>query len=294
MTDLKKQLQQLVPDQGYFVGIDSDGCVFDSMDVKHREFFIPNVIKHYGLYPVAGAVRETWEFVNLHSVWRGTNRFPALVKVFDLLRKRKEITAKGITVPQLSDLSSWITNTSGLSSSNLKTYLASHPSAELEKVFIWSEAVNYDISQWLTALPPFRHAPAAIEKLHIIADIIVVSQTPQAALEKEWTEEGLIKYVRAIAGQEYGTKSEHLSLAAQGKYPTDRILMIGDAPGDLKAARENGVLFFPVIPGREDECWKELLSEGISRFTEKKFSGKYQQELIDLFSSSLPEKPTWE
>lgn len=32
--------------------------------------------------------------------------------------------------------------------------------------------------------------------------------------------------------------------------------MIGDAPGDLKAARGNGALFFPVNPGDEEESWK--------------------------------------
>ena len=52
--------------------------------------------------------------------------------------------------------------------------------------------------------------------------------------------------MRLIAGQEYGTKAEHLALAAKGKYADDHILMIGDAPGDFKAAKSNGVLYFPI------------------------------------------------
>ena len=54
-------------------------------------------------------------------------------------------------------------------------------------------------------------------------------------------------YVRLRkAGQELGTKTEHLKLAAKNKYPPERILMIGDAPGDLNAARANGALFYPI------------------------------------------------
>ena len=74
------------------------------------------------------------------------------------------------------------------------------------------------------------------------------------------------KYVRAIAGQEIGTKTEHLTMAAKGKYPDNRILMIGDAPGDFKAARENGALFFPVVPGRENESWKLFYEEALDIF----------------------------
>ena len=59
---------------------------------------------------------------------------------------------------------------------------------------------------------------------------MVVSQTPTADLEREWAEHGIDSFVHLIAGQERGTKSEHLKYAAAGKYDKNRILMIGDAP----------------------------------------------------------------
>ena len=65
------------------------------------------------------------------------------------------------------------------------------------------------------------------------ADMIVVSSTPVRALTSEWHEHDIAKYVRVIAGQEMGKKALHLKLAASGKYPEDRILMIGDAPGGI-------------------------------------------------------------
>ena len=39
----------LIPKHDFLVGIDSDGCAFDTMEVKHKECFIPNIINSYGL-----------------------------------------------------------------------------------------------------------------------------------------------------------------------------------------------------------------------------------------------------
>ncbi|HBT21747.1 MAG TPA: haloacid dehalogenase, partial [Verrucomicrobiales bacterium] len=63
--------------------------------------------------------------------------------------------------------------------------------------------------------------------------------------EREWAEHDISKFVEIIAGQEMGTKTEHLKFAAVDNYAAEKILMIGDAPGDHKAAKANGVLFFP-------------------------------------------------
>ena len=60
----------------FLVGIDSDGCVFDSMELKHKECFIPAFINHYELQGVSKYAREAAEFVNLYSKSRGVNRFP--------------------------------------------------------------------------------------------------------------------------------------------------------------------------------------------------------------------------
>jgi hypothetical protein len=76
------------PRQAFFVGIDSDGCAFDAMELKHKECFIPTIVKVWGLQAVSKYARETCEFVNLYSKTRGLNRWIALTRVFDLLRIR--------------------------------------------------------------------------------------------------------------------------------------------------------------------------------------------------------------
>ena len=86
--DPAQPLKDFQPQHDFFVGVDSDGCVFDTMELKQKECFIPNTIKIWNLQSVSKYARETAEFVNLYSKWRGINRWPALTKVFDLLAER--------------------------------------------------------------------------------------------------------------------------------------------------------------------------------------------------------------
>jgi len=286
-------LEELKPEKEFFIGIDSDGCVFDTMEVKHKEFFCPNTVKYFGLFAIAKYVRETWDFVNLYSVTRGINRFPALVKVMDLLAERPEIQELGFKLPDMDPLREWIGKETRLGNPVFKEYVKNNPHPSLDPVLKWTLAVNEDIAKWLRNTPPFPFARKSIEKLSSLADAVVVSQTPLEALKREWEEHSIDKYVRAIAGQELGTKTEHLAMAARGRYPDDRILMIGDAPGDHKAALGNNALFFPVVPGHENRSWKLFYEEALDRFIAGTYKGDYQERLISEFRKSLPEKPSW-
>jgi len=142
-------------------------------------------------------------------------------------------------------------------------------------------------------VPPFPFVRECLEKAAPKADMIIVSATPGEALEREWAEHDLAKYVAVIAGQEMGKKAEHLKLAAGGKYAPEKILMIGDAPGDMRAARANNALFFPVNPGAEDESWERLHTEAMDRFFAGTYKGAYEDQLVKEFLAFLPEKPTW-
>jgi phosphoglycolate phosphatase-like HAD superfamily hydrolase len=99
------------------------------------------------------------------------------------------------------------------------------------------------------------------------------------------------KFVRAICGQESGTKKETLAVAKH--YAENHALMIGDAPGDHKAAVANNCLFFPINPGNEQASWQRLLDEGIDRFFGGTFAGEYQEQLLDEFNKYLPSSPPW-
>jgi phosphoglycolate phosphatase-like HAD superfamily hydrolase len=288
--DPQKILKELKPLHDYFIGIDSDGCVFDSMEVKQKEFFIPNALKHFNLYAISDILTRNWEFVNLYSINRGGNRFTSLIKVFELLAVNSDVIKSGVKLPDLSPLKEWIKTETKLGNATLRKYFESHYDSDLEKVLIWSESINDEIGRLLKKIPPFPHALQSIKQCYSMADLVIVSQTPYEALEREWRENDLIKFVRTIAGQEQGTKAEHLALSAIGKYHDDRILMIGDAKGDLDAAKKNGILFYPVIPGSEDYSWERFLNEGLDRFMKGNYSDGYEKTLITEFLKALPEK----
>jgi phosphoglycolate phosphatase-like HAD superfamily hydrolase len=287
----QKQLIDYKPVRDFFVGIDSDGCVFDSMEAKQKEFFIPNALKYFSLFPVSKILRETWEFINLYSVHRGGNRFISLIKVFEILSSDKRVIDSGVKLPDISALKTWVSKENKLGNDTLRKYLELNPDSDLQKILTWSEKLNEDIAVWLNKIPPFPSARKAIEYLSGKADLMVVSQTPLEAVEREWEENDIRKYVRFIAAQEHGTKTEHIALAARHKYAKTRILMIGDAKGDLDAAVNNDILFYPVIPGNEDQSWNRLLNEAFDRFISGKYSGTYQDSLVNEFLLSLPDRP---
>ena len=112
------------PQQSFFVGIDSDGCAFDAMELKHKECFTPSTIKVWGLQPISKYARETRECVNLYSKSRGLNRWIALVKVFDLLAERPEVIARKAKVPKGDKLKEFIASGYPLSHKGLEAYAA--------------------------------------------------------------------------------------------------------------------------------------------------------------------------
>lgn len=284
-------MNDLKPENSLFIGIDSDGCVFDTMELKHKECFIPNFISYFNLQGVSKYARQAAEFVNLYSKSRGINRFPALVEQLDWLRRRPEVRSRKVEVPVLNSLMHWVGTESRLGNPALEKAAAATSDPELVRALAWSKAVNQSIARMVRGVPPFPYVRECLERLAGKADMLVVSATPTQALRSEWQEHDIAKYVRAIYGQEHGTKKEMLTAAVD--YAPGRALMVGDAPGDCKAAMANRCLFFPINPGAEEASWKRLLDDGIPRLLAGTFAGDYQNELLAEFDSCLPERPPW-
>jgi phosphoglycolate phosphatase-like HAD superfamily hydrolase len=288
-----RPLVELQPEYPFFVGIDSDGCAFDTMEIKHKECFAPNIIKHWDLQAVSKYAREAAEFVNLYSQWRGINRWPALVMVLDLLRERSEVQRRGAHIAEVPKIREFIASGVAKSNESLERIVEETGDPELTKALAWSKAVNATIADMVHGVPPFPWVRESLELITQHADAIVVSQTPLEALEREWDEHDIDQYVRVIAGQEMGTKTEHIRLASEGRYADDHKLMIGDAPGDMKAARGNNAFFFPVNPGHEEESWELFYKEAFGRFIEGTYGGTYEEALIADFQKALPDVPPW-
>jgi HAD superfamily hydrolase (TIGR01549 family) len=299
ISESQRALIEFKPKTDFFVGIDSDGCVFDTMGIKQRECFGPWLIGYFGLQGVALAARECKEFADLFSKTRGANRHITAKRIIsELLPGHPMVKTRKFKVPRYPYYFEWVDNTDSLlSNEGLKIAIGAASSdeekKELEHALEWSERVNWSIKEIVKNIPPFPFVRESLEKLSGKVDMIVVSSTPTEALQREWEEHNIARYMSVIAGQEMGKKKEHLQMAASGKYQEDHILMIGDAPGDLKAARANNALFYPVIPGEEEKAWQRFYEEGIDKFLNREYKGSFEQELIDEFDQSLPENPPW-
>ncbi|MFA8344367.1 MAG: HAD family hydrolase [Rhodothermaceae bacterium] len=293
IQDPHKILKEIEPTKEFFVGIDSDGCAFDTMEIKHKECFCPNVIKHWDLQKISKYVREAWDFVNLYSKTRGVNRFPALIEAVRLLSERDEVKARNAELPDLSSLIKWTQEETKLGNAVLEKYEAEVNDPTITRALKWSLAVNETINEMVYGIPPFPFMRESLEKLSEKADAMVISQTPVEALTREWEENDIKKYVSIIAGQEFGTKTEHLKFGAKGKYDDDKILMIGDAPGDMKAAKANGVLFYPINPGHEEKSWERFYNEALDKFFAGEYKGDYENQVISEFEKYLPSTPHW-
>lgn len=290
----REHLLELRPRFSTFVGIDSDGCIFPTMEIKQKQCFHSLIISTWQLQPIEAALRQTAEFVNLYSIHRGQNRFVCLLTLFDLLRQHPDVRRTGFQLPSTRALGEFCESGLPLGNPALEHRVAETRDPELKLLLDWSLAVNESVARTVRNIKPFKWVLESLEAIRTHSDAICVSQTPTEALVREWEEHDLLKYVSVIAGQELGTKAEHLTLATSGRTPPDRVLMIGDAPGDLKAATAVGAHFFPINPGHEEASWECFHREAYRRFLDGHYDRAYEDALIREFRTLLPERPPWD
>ena len=176
--DPQAPLREFVKRNDFFIGVDSDGCVFDTMEVKHKECFIPNMVRFYNLAAICKYARETFEWINLYSKWRGTNRFPGLVLTIDFLAERPEVLRRHPRLPALSGLRDWIGRETKLGNPALRAEALATGDPDLALALEWSEAVNRSIEEIVKEVPPFPFVRESLEFLAGKADVMVVSATP--------------------------------------------------------------------------------------------------------------------
>lgn len=273
-TDFKKTKE-------FLLCVDSDGCAMDTMDIKHKACFGPQFIRFYGLQSHAEHVQQVWDKINLYSHTRGINRFKAVVLTLQQLQE------EGLYSESFDDLLQWTDTADELSGPALQKEIDRTHSTQLICARDWSAAVNRDIKALPKEHGTFGKVLESLKALHEVADIAVVSSANSTALLDEWTRCGLSPFVGALLGQENGSKATCIRQLKQGRYAPDKVLMVGDAPGDYKAAKENGVFFYPILVDKEEESWIRLVNEAFSRLQSGTFAGAYQQKLLDDFHSVL-------
>lgn len=269
----------------FLICVDSDGCAMDTMNIKHFRCFGPCMVTEWGLEKWKEEILARWNELNLYTMTRGMNRFKGLVKSLG------EIREKYCEIEDFNRLEKWVEETAELSNDALEREIGKADSVCLKKALSWSLAVNQSVGR----IPeeekrPFEGVKEALKKAWRDADIAVVSSANPGAVLEEWDLRGLLEYTDAVFAQNSGSKSYCIKELMKRGYRPEHVLMCGDAPGDLEAARQNGVYFYPVLVGREEESWKEFQETGLKRFLEDSYGGQYQTEKEKQFLENLGEK----
>ena len=276
------KLSEYKKKKNYLVCVDSDGCAMDTMDIKHIRCFGPCMVTEWGLEEWKDEILSRWNDINLYTMTRGINRYKGLSIALS------EINEKYTPIEDLDTLAKWVESSPELSNNALEKAIAANESVSLKKALSWSKAVNASINQ----LPdveklPFKGVKEALAFAHERVDVAIVSSANPDAVLEEWERYELLDHTDIVLAQDSGSKAFCIGELLKAGYPKDHVLMCGDAPGDLDAARKNGVFYYPILVRREAESWQEFVDKAISKLLDGSYGGAYQQEKIDAFLDNL-------
>ena len=256
----------------YLVCVDSDGCVMDTMNCKHFNCFGPCMVTEWGLDEWKDAILDRWNVINLFSMTRGINRFKGLAMALGEIDKQyKPITG-------IAALQHWADTAPALSNDAVAKAAAeaTDPDAKLvfEKALSWSKAVNAAIVELDESLKvPYEGAKEGLAAAHEFADVAMVSSANRDAVEEEWGKFGLLEHTDIVLAQDVGSKAACIKEMLKFGYDLDKVVMVGDAPGDCDAAERNGVHYYPILVNHEKESWDEAIAVGFGKLR----SGEYAE-----------------
>ncbi|MCS4486568.1 HAD family hydrolase [Staphylococcus americanisciuri] len=277
---MNTSLSSFKPQHQFLICVDSDGCGMDTMTIKHEQAFGPAILDVWpSLEPHRDNILKRWNDFNLYEITRGINRFKGLNKMLT------ELHNSGITVEGYEDIKHWVETTPIFSNPELMRAIFKNPNQHGLKLMLdWSNKVNERIEA-LPSVGPFPHVHSALNNANQFADIAIVSSANLSAVDSEWTAHGLTQYVTGMFAQEAGTK-EHCINTLKAHYDNGCVLMIGDAKGDLDAAKHNDVYFYPILAGHEGTSWQAFNETYAHHFQQQTFSN-IQQQLIEQFYSNF-------
>ena len=243
----------------YLVCVDSDGCVMDTMNCKHFHCFGPCMVTEWGLEEWKEAILDRWNVINLFSMTRGINRFKGLAMALGEIDKQYK------PIAGIAALQHWADTAPALSNDAVAKMAAEAEDADaklvFEKALSWSKAVNAAIVELDESLKvPYNGAYEGLAAAHRFADVAMVSSANRDAVEEEWGKFGLLEHTDIVLAQDVGSKAACIKEMLKFGYDLDKVVMVGDAPGDCDAAEKNGVYYYPILVNHEKESWDEAIA----------------------------------
>jgi len=272
----------------YLICVDSDGCVMDTMNQKHKEYFGPAFVEYYNLEDIKEEALNIWLYINLFSKTRGINRFLGLKKTLEELQKRGKLGTE--VEAELKEINDWLENSKEYSNQALLQEYEKVQKKGLKRAYEWSMQVNKSINLQNQKSSAFFGVQEQLSEFKKNADIAIVSSANAEAVKKEWEEEGLLSYINYIMTQETGSKKEGIASLLKLGYKKENVLMIGDSLGDWQAALENEVAFYPILVGKETLSWEKIIQDALIPLMDKNFTKKYQEYLLQEYYKELADE----
>ena len=247
----------------FLVCVDSDGCVMDTMNCKHFNCFGPCMVAEWDLEEWKDAILQRWNVINLFSMTRGINRFKGLAMALG------EINTTYTPIAGIEALQHWADTAPALSNDGITKAIESaegNTKLVLQKALNWSKAVNAAIVQLDEALKiPYPGADEGLAAAHQFADVAMVSSANRDAVEEEWGKFGLLQHTDIVLAQDVGSKAACIKQMLAFGYDPNKVVMIGDAPGDSDAAEKNGVHYYPILVNHEKASWEEAVAVAFAK-----------------------------
>ena len=277
--------ESFVKKHDYLVCVDSDGCAMDTMNCKHIHCFGPCMVTEWGLEAWQDAILKRWNDINLFLMTRGINRFKGLAMALG------EINEKYTKIIGIDALQHWADTAPALSNDGAAKAAAAAEDADaklvLTKALNWSKAVNAAIVELDESLKvPYAGAKEGLAAAHLFADVAMVSSANRDAVEEEWGKFGLLDHTDIVLAQDVGSKAACIKEMLKFGYDPDKVVMVGDAPGDCDAAEKNGVHYYPILVNHEKESWDEAIAVAFGKLQSGEYAS-YGAEKKQAFLKNL-------
>jgi len=295
----------------HFIGINSEGSVFNTMEDKHRKCFIPALAEVFELEHIQSLVEEVWTNLNLYSRQRGLNRFAAFVKTIEELHSHPVLKrfpgVLAAILPDVAPLKTWMEHTVTLSDESLEREIArqrqllalidhgrmeiAESIEELERCLRWSRRANELFEPYIQHSVAFNSAvnflkmqrPLGKVAKDMSSVVVALSQGPREQISRQWQHNNIEEFVDAIHSQEDGHPVTLLKRYVREGGFSGHMLLVGDSPIDYEIAQAIGARFYPILPFHESESWERLSYEAWPIFSAGGYTLEYQNQLLSDF-----------
>jgi hypothetical protein len=263
--------------------ISGEGSLFDLGSSLVEGIHLPLFEKHFGVVQPRPILEESLRHLALRTRFRGAGKYRLLSALLDLLSRHPRVLKPDPLWKKTSlAIDSWLGTAPFSASLSLERIVASRGELGrlLGPVLAWSSALRLCLA-CLPVQPVWKALKTSMELLPRSTEVAVITGLPTKLVSDSWKRAALLRYparlwedrgfqrgpiLAAHIGQAASLDESEKTLPA--RFGEGRVLLVGDAPGDLGLARSLGAVFFPLLRGREEEGWDRLSREILIPFSE--------------------------